>query len=345
MLNTNENGLYCEAGDFYIDPWQPVDRAIITHAHGDHAMAGTRHYLCAKDGENLLRQRVGEAASIAVLNYGAAITLNGVKVSLHPAGHILGSAQVRLEHRGEIWTVSGDYKLTSDPTCAPFEPVACHTFVTESTFGLPIYRWPDVGEVFADIHAWWRTNQEHGRTSVLFGYSLGKAQRLLVGLDGNHAPILIDGAVARFLPHYKEAGVEFPPFAPLTRATLEDARGRALILAPPMAARGPWLRSLGEVSTAFASGWMLLRGTRRRAGLDRGFVLSDHADWSGLLHTIRDTGAERILVTHGYIEPLVRWLRENGIKADPLETRFVGEGDTAEETPQFSTSVQDTAPQ
>jgi putative mRNA 3-end processing factor len=265
------------------------------------------------------------------LAYGQSISRNGVTVSLHPAGHILGSAQVRLEFRGEVCVFSGDYKKENDGLCVPFEPIRCHTFVTESTFGLPIYRWRSQTEIFGDIHDWWRANQHDGRTSVLFCYALGKAQRLLRGLEPGTGPILAHGAIRRFLSAYEQAGVTFPPLGRTDGDSVKTMEPRGLVLAPPSADHTPWLRKLGEISTAFASGWMQIRGARRRRSLDRGFALSDHADWPGLLAAIAATGAETVWVTHGYTGPLVRWLGESGYRAEALETRF--EGELAEEDP------------
>ena len=309
MLELREPGLYCPAGDFYIDPWLPVDRAVITHAHADHAFPGSRHYLTAAAGEIVLRARLGPEAAIQSLNYGETLQIGGVAVSLHPAGHMLGSAQVRLEQQGEVWVVSGDYKLTPDPTCAPFEPLRCHTFVTESTFALPIFRWPDEAATFAAINAWWRANREAGRTSVLFAYPLGKAQRVLAGIDPSIGPIAAHPSVDRYNAIYRGQGIALPEITPL-------AAGSLLLTPPTTAQRYP------DSSTAFASGWMRIRGTRRRRSLDRGFVLSDHADWPALLRTIEETGAETVWVTHGYRAPLVRWLAERGRNAIAVETRF-----------------------
>jgi putative mRNA 3-end processing factor len=328
LLRPTDRGLYCEAGDFHVDPWAAVDRAVVTHAHGDHLAWGCRSYLVTEDGLGVSRIRVGAEASIRPLPYGQTLDINGVRVSLHPAGHILGSAQVRLEHRGEVWVVSGDYKTDPDPTCRPFEPVRCHTFVTESTFGLPIYRWPPQADVLHDVNLWWRANQQAGRTTLLYGYALGKAQRLLAGLDPAIGPILTHGAVERMVAAYREAGVALPPTT--HAAAMERAdRGRAIVLAPPSADGSTWVRRFGEHATAFASGWMLIRGTRRRRSLDRGFPLSDHVDWPSLLAAIAATGAGRILVTHGYTGPVVRWLREHGLEADAVETRYEGERDDA----------------
>ena len=331
LLENTDRGLYCPAGGFYVDPWQPVERAIVTHGHSDHAQFGARRYLTASPGVEILRQRLGEEAEIEGLAYGQELSLGGVHVSLHPAGHVLGSAQVRLEHRGEVWVVSGDYKTANDATCQPFEPLRCHTFITESTFGLPIYRWKPAEELFSEINAWWKQNQERGRTSVVFAYSLGKAQRVLSGLDAEIGPILVHGAVNRFLPAYFDAGVRLPPSEHATSDNARAGRGRAMVVAPPSAAATPWLRKFGPISTAIASGWMQIRGARRRRAVDRGFALSDHADWPGLLWAIGETGAEQVWVTHGYTSVMVRWLTEHGIQARAIATHFEGELDVEPE--------------
>ena len=329
LLRLADRGLYCEAGDFYIDPWQPVERAVITHGHGDHARWGSERYLCSREGADVLRTRLGASATIRAVEYGDPVDVNGVRVSLHPAGHILGSAQVRVEHRGEVWVASGDYKTQPDPTCTPFELVRCHTFITESTFGLPIYRWSPDADVFDAIRAWWRSNADHGRASVLFGYALGKAQRLLAGLAGTDiGPVYAHGAVERLNRDYRRAGVRLVA----TRHASEMPRGHdfagSMIVAPPSAAGSTWLRRFGGLSTGFASGWMRVRGARRRRALDRGFVLSDHVDWPSLLATVEATGAERVWVTHGTREPLVRWLAERGIEARAVASQWKGEEDT-----------------
>lgn len=329
LIQLTESGFYCSAGDFYIDPWQPVERAVITHAHADHARRGSRSYLTTQDGQRVLRTRMGPDAAIQAIPYGEVVSINGVDVSLHPAGHILGSAQVRVEHRGEVWALSGDYKTGPDTTCAPFEPVRCHTFVTEATFGLPIYRWQPQSEVFSEINAWWRANQAAGKASLLLGYSLGKAQRLLSGLDASIGPIFTHGAVERLTDDYRATGVRLPP----TRYVGEAERGtpwkQAMIIAPPSAHGTPWMRKFGPISAGFASGWMRIRGARRRRAVDRGFVLSDHVDWPSLQETIGATGAERVWVTHGYTAVVARWLQEQGLDAYAVPTRFEGEDGSA----------------
>lgn len=322
MLTVTPQGLFCAAGGFHIDPWKGVEHALITHAHSDHARGGSRRYLCAQPGAPLLQSRLGYADRIQTLPYREPLRIGDVQVSFHPAGHVLGSAQIRIEHRGEVWVVSGDYKLQADPTCEAFEPVRCHTFITESTFGLPIYRWPEPRDVFAEMNRWWAANQAEKRTSVLFAYSLGKAQRLLAGVDPSLGPLFVHPAVRELMPAYDRAGVNLPPVKKAGFENIRAAEGRGLAIIPPPMDGGDWLDSLGEVSTAFASGWMLLRGAKGRRPGDRGFVLSDHADWPGLLQAIRATEATRILVTHGYTAPMVRWLNENGWKAEVLPSRF-----------------------
>lgn len=327
LLSLTPKGLYCEAGDFFVDPWEPVDRAVITHAHGDHATWGSYSYLTSTPGMNVLRARLEMGARIRGVEYGETVRLNGATISLHPAGHILGSSQVRIEHGGEVWVVSGDYKTDPDPTCTPFEPVRCHTFVTESTFGLPIYRWPSQAEVFREINGWWRANAAAGRTSLLLGYALGKAQRLIAGLDPGIGPILTHGAVERMTGIYRQGGIELPPTRYAGAAeSRADATG-AIVIAPPYADSSIWSRRFGDHSTGFASGWMMVRGARRQRSLDRGFALSDHVDWPSLLAAIEATGAGEVWVTHGYTGPVVRWLQGRGIEARAVQTRFEGERD------------------
>ncbi len=337
LVVARPQGLYCLPGDFYIDPWRPVERAVITHAHSDHARAGHGHYLAHHFSEGILRRRVGADIQLQTLEYGESIVHHGVRLSLHPAGHVLGSAQVRLEHAGRVWVASGDYKLEADGTCAPFEPVRCDTFITESTFGLPIYRWPTQAVLFADIQQWWQHNAAQGRASVLFAYAFGKAQRVLAGVDPATGPLVVHGAVEPLNAVYRECGVPLPPTLRVTDPGLGKADlTRALVVAPPSAAGTPWLRRFGEHSDAFASGWMQVRGRRRNRGVDRGFVMSDHADWPGLQQAITATGAERVLVTHGSVATMVRWLREQGLQAEAFKTEYgdeEDEGRVAEDAP------------
>lgn len=322
-------GLYCPPGDFYIDPWRPVERAVITHAHADHARTGHGHYLASETGQDVLRTRLGDI-NLQALAYGQTIEHNGVKISLHPAGHVLGSSQVRLQWRGEVWVVSGDYKLDPDPTCASFEPVTCHTFITESTFGLPVYRWPDTHQTMQDINVWWASNAREQRASVLYAYSLGKGQRILAGIDASIGPIVTHSSLNALNDVYRAAGVSLPVTKSVTELT-DSERKCALVLAPPAVAGSTWLRRFEGYVDAMASGWMRVRGARRRRGVDRGFVMSDHADWPSLLKAIEATEAERVIVTHGSTAVLIRWLQEQGLKAQAFETDYGHEGDAQDE--------------
>ena len=335
LVVARPEGLYCPPGDFYIDPWRPVERAIITHGHSDHARPGHAHYLCHTDSAGILRARLGAGIALQTLPYGEALEHHGVRVSLHPAGHVLGSAQVRLEHAGRVWVASGDYKTEADGTCPAFEPVRCNTFITESTFGLPVYRWPAQATLMTDINRWWQANADAGRASVLFCYAFGKAQRILSGVDPSIGPIVVHGAVEPLNAVYREAGVALPPTLRATDPALDKAAlKRALVLAPPSAQSTPWMKRFGAYADAFASGWMQVRGTRRRRNVDRGFVMSDHADWPGLLRAIGATGAEHVRVTHGSVPVLVRWLQEQGLQAQAFQTEYGDEDKDTDSAPE-----------
>jgi putative mRNA 3-end processing factor len=329
LIASTDRGLYCAAGDFHIDPWRPVSRAIITHAHSDHARFGSDVYVCHRDTAPILRKRLGDV-TIETAIYGQILTRNGVELSFHPAGHMLGSAQVRVAWKGETWVASGDYKLESDGVSLAFEPLRCHAFITESTFGLPIYRWRPQAETFAAIDLWRRENIATGRASILFAYALGKAQRVLAHVDLGLGPIVCHGAIDSINAIYRAAGIALPPTRLATEVDNKRDFSRALILAPPSAAASPWLKRFGDYSDALASGWMQVRGNRRRRGLDRGFALSDHADWPGLIAAIEATGAERILATHGSTEPLTRYLREKGFDARALTTAYSDDEDAGD---------------
>jgi putative mRNA 3-end processing factor len=326
------SGLWCADGGFHIDPWAPVDRAVITHAHGDHARPGSAAYLCAAASAGLLRRRFGADARIEAIAYGETLTLGSVRLSFHPAGHVLGSAQIRIESPGGTTVVAGDYKRAADPTCAAFEVVPCDAFITESTFGLPIYRWDSTTSIVDDIAAWWRANADAGRTSVMFCYTIGKAQRLLAELMRvTDRTIYVHGMMLGMIDAYREAGVAMLPVTPVIeragtrRKSAADSFAGQLVLAPLSARGTPWMRRLGEVSDAFASGLMRVRGVRRQRGFDRGFVMSDHADWPALLQTIEETGATRVLATHGHAEPLARYLSEHGLDSGVIRTAWEGE--------------------
>lgn len=330
VVITTPEGLYCPAGDFHIDPWRPVPRAVLTHGHADHARAGSASYLVAAPGAALIRERLGAAAPIEPVAYGEHRRYGAATVSLHPAGHILGSAQVRIAVDDAVWVVTGDYKRDPDPTCAPFEVVPCDTLITEATFALPIYRWPAPEAVAREVLAWWDACVRARVPAVLYCYALGKAQRLLAELARvTDRPVHLHGALVGLTALYREQGVAMLPTTPVS----DSARGRdfagELILAPPSAAGSPWMRRFASASTAFASGWMRVRGNRRRRGHDRGFVLSDHADWPALVATVRDTGARRVLATHGNTDAFVRWLIEQGHDAARLGTDYHGEDGAA----------------
>lgn len=332
LIVRSESGLYCPAGDFYIDAWRPVALNVVSHAHSDHARPGSARYITARDGVAVLKRRLGADITVEGLRYGHNITINGVSMSLHPAAHLLGSAQVRLEHRGEVWVFTGDFKTAADPTCATFELVRCNTLITECTFGLPIYRWRDSAAIAAEINEWWRQNQAQGKTSILVAYALGKAQRLLSMLDPAIGPILLHGAVHAMTETYRQCGVALPQTHYADAETVKAHRGRAIVIAPPGAEGSPWIRKFHPESVGVASGWMQVRGQRRRRAVDRGFVLSDHVDWPNLLATIEATGAAHVIATHGYTGPLVRFLRERGMSAEEFRTQFSSEtGDEADQ--------------
>ena len=322
LLQPRPEGLYCPAGDFFIDPMLPVARAVVTHAHGDHARAGSARYQVAASGIGLMRERLGPDALIDAHDWAEPFVLGDVEVSLHPSGHVLGAAQVRMACDGRVVVVSGDYKREADPTCASFEPVPCDVFVTESTFGVPVYRWPPMAQVIDELLAWWDDCARRKVPAVLFCYALGKAQRILAELAlRTTRTVHLHGAMLRMVEAYREAGVHMLPTEPVS----ESAQGRdfagEMVLAPPSAAGSPWMKRFAKASTGFASGWMQIRGNRRRRGYDRGFVVSDHADWPGLLRSIADSQAGRIYVTHGEGDTLIRYLREQG--RDALSLRVL----------------------
>ncbi|MBX2814566.1 MAG: ligase-associated DNA damage response exonuclease [Saprospiraceae bacterium] len=328
LVQFRPEGFYVPAADVYIDPWRKVERAIITHGHADHSRWGHGSYVCSALSEPIIRHRLGKI-KLNSYDYGDTFSVRGVKFSLIPAGHIVGSAQVRIEHKGEVWVISGDYKVEDDGISGAFEPVPCHTFISECTFGLPVYNWLPQKQVLSEINAWWRENQENGVTSVLTAYSLGKAQRLLAGLDTDIGPIFTHGAIEEMTQVIRRSGLSLPATRQLTDDVRKADLPLALVLTPPGATGTAWMRRFKKVSIASASGWMQLRGTRRRGSLDRGFVLSDHADWDGLNLAIQATGAENVYVTHGYTHVFARWLKSKGINAGVVETQFSNDGNEA----------------
>ena len=324
LLKFTDSGIYCEAGDFYIDPWRRVEKAVITHAHSDHARWGMGHYLAHPISGEVMKLRLGADISLQTAPYSESVIINGVKVSFHPAGHIPGSSQVRVEHKGEIWVAAGDYKTQPDNVSDPFETVKCHGFITESTFGLPVYKWKSNDDILTEINEWWSENAANNITSVIFCYSLGKAQRILNGLQ-NIGPVFCHGAIANTNEALINAGLSISDCAPINRDTNAELFKKAIVLAPPGAEGTPWMKRFKDVSTGIASGWMQLRGTRRRRNADRGFVMSDHADWPGLIDAVKSTGADKIVVTHGYTDVFARYLAENGWNAITEKTEFGAE--------------------
>jgi len=319
LLQLSPEGLHCPAADVWIDPWRPVPRALITHAHADHARPGSGEYWAVATSEGVLRRRLGATIELHGLAYGEILERNGVRISFHSAGHVLGSAQILLEAGGERWLVSGDFKRQSDPSCAPFEPVRSDVLIGEATFGLPIYQWRPTGEVVGEMIAWWREAPE--RPSVLFCYAFGKAQRLLAELHaaGVEEEVLLHGAVQALIEPYRMAAVAMPPTRPLSQLTTTESLAGRLVLAPPAAQGSPWMRRLRGAQCGLASGWMAVRGARRRRAGCRGFVLSDHADWAALLATARQSEAQQVYWTHGHAEAIARYLGEvEGISSDVL---------------------------
>jgi len=318
VLQFTNKGIYCPAGDFYIDPTRPVDRALITHAHADHARTGMGHYLSAESTRPMLDHRLGKISAETV-PYGAGLQVGGAKVSFHPAGHVPGSAQIRVEVGGEVWVAAGDYKTVADGVSEPFEPIKCHAFITESTFALPVFKWTPDAELRADINAWWAANAAIGKASLIGAYSLGKAQRVLASLDPTQGPILTHAAVEGTNAVLRAQGVALPDTVQVTQDMNPKDYPGAIAVAPPSVIDSAWAKRLGPHSTAFASGWMALRGIRRRRSVDRGFIMSDHADWPGLNAAIKETGAEKIFVTHGYTAVFTRWLQDQGYDAQDID--------------------------
>ena len=315
LLTFTASGIYCPRANVYIDPSRKVDYAIVTHAHSDHARRGMKRYLAHRDTVPLLKLRLGQEISVRGVNYGEVLTVNGVKFSLHPAGHVIGSAQVRVEYNGEIWVVSGDYKLEDDGFCPPFEPIRCHHFVTESTFAMPIYQWPGQEVAINQINQWWEENAREGKTSILLGYSLGKAQRLLDSLAEGIGPIYTDKAVEATNQALREHGISLRETKMVDETISKQDFKKSLIIAPANITQSPFAANMKPFSMANASGWMMLRNARKRWSADRGFIISDHADWPGLNKAVRATEAEKVYVTHGYAKNFAQWLRETGIDA------------------------------
>lgn len=321
LLTFTPEGIYCAAGDFHIDPWLPVPLALITHGHADHSRLGMGAYMATTSAAPVMRHRLGEIKMDTVA-YGDVTSINGVDVSFHPAGHVPGSAQIRVAHKGDVWVASGDYKTVDDGLSEPFEPVRCNAFITESTFGLPVFNWTPQDILADQINDWWARNAADGVFSLLSCYALGKAQRLLRAVDPSIAPILTHAAIENTNRIMRGQGIALPDTTLVTPDLDLKAHKGALVLATPSALNSTWARRFKPASSAFASGWMALRGVRRRRAADRGFIMSDHADWNGLNDAIKQTGAERIFVTHGYRSVFSRWLSEQGYDAKVVQTQF-----------------------
>jgi putative mRNA 3-end processing factor len=334
VLRFTSHGIYCPDGDFYIDPTRPVARALITHGHSDHARPGHGHYLATHQALPVMRHRLGRIVAEGI-GYGERRQIGGVEVSFHPAGHVPGSAQIRVARRGEVWVVSGDYKVEADGLSEAFEPVACHCFITECTFGLPLFRWEPQARIAEQISAWWQENAAAGRTSLLAAYGLGKAQRLITMLPAI-GPILTHGVVEDTTAILRAQGYAIAPTIRVSDAVTRHSHPGALVIAPGSALASDWAQRFIPAASAFASGWMALRGMRRRQGQGGGFVLSDHADWPGLNAAIKATGATRIFATHGYTEPFRRWLESQGYEAGIVQTVFSG---PTKEAPQDPTEI------
>lgn len=328
LLQFTGKSIYCSQADAHIDPWIPVDRAIITHAHSDHARWGSKHYLAHKDSEAILRLRLGPDISLQTVEYGEKFVINGVVFSLHPAGHIIGSAQVRVEYKGEVWVASGDYKLEDDKFCVPFEPVKCNVFITESTFGLPIYKWQPQQEIFSEIDNWFAQNKLEDKASILMGYSLGKMQRILKGIQLPDGPIYAHGAIYTLNDRLRQAGHDLPELTLVTKETDKKLFRGSLVLAPPSVDSSTWIRKFNPYSLGYCSGWMALRGAKNRRAVDQGFILSDHVDWPDLNTAVIESEAEKVYVTHGYTSIFSRWLNENGIEAGEVTTMYGNEEET-----------------
>jgi len=321
LLEFTDKGIFCSQGQFYIDPWKPVNDAVITHAHADHAYAGHKHYLSHHLSREVLHYRLGEI-NLQTVEYGQTVVKNGVTISLYPAGHVIGSAQVKIEYKGEIWVVSGDYKVESDGISTPFEPVKCHHFISECTFGMPIYQWKQQQEIFTDINSWWKNNAENKVATVIIGYSLGKAQRILQNLDLSIGTVFTHGVIENTNEALRRNGVQLFPTERITALTTKEAVSRGIIIAPPSSVGTPWMRKFQPYSFGYCSGWMAIRGAKKRRAADRGFVLSDHADWAGLVSAIDATDCESVYLTHGYTATFTRYLNEIGFDAHEVHTLF-----------------------
>jgi putative mRNA 3-end processing factor len=328
LLEFTDCGIYCNAGMFYIDPWKPVDDAVITHAHADHAYTGHKQYLAHHLSKEVLLYRLGDIR-LRTIEYGETITKNGVEITMFPAGHVIGSAQIRVSYKGEVWVVSGDYKTEDDGISTPFEPVKCHHFISECTFGMPVYSWKPQSQIFNEVNNWWRSNVSNGVATVIVGYSLGKAQRILQNLDLSIGNVYTHGVIENTNEALRRNGVVLNPTERITMQSSKEEVRKGIILAPPSSVGTPWMRKFGPYSFGYCSGWMALRGAKRRRAADRGFIMSDHADWNGLVSAIDATDCECVYLTHGYTASFTRYLNEIGFNAREVHTLYGGEEEDA----------------
>jgi len=321
MIQFTSKGIYCVPGKFYLDPWQPVDLAIITHGHADHAYPGMKKYLCHHFTVNILKSRIGHDIQVEGLAYNRPFHINGVKISLHPAGHIIGSSQIRMEYKGKVIVFTGDYKIQDDGLSTPFEPVKCHELITESTFGLPIYRWESVAAQTQRLNEWIMHNQGFKKTSVFIGYSLGKSQRILNAVK-DMGEVYVHYSIAKLNMAYSEAGIQLPPYHIVDLRTDTKQLDGKIVLLPPALLDTHLLQKIPHVAYAICSGWMQIRGARRWRSADAGFAISDHADWNGLLQAVKESGAEKVYVTHGQTATFSKYLNEIGIEAEEVKTNY-----------------------
>ncbi len=321
LIEFTEKGLYCRQGDFYLDPWKPVDKAIITHAHSDHARWGSKHYLCQEQTKPLLKLRLGDNP-YQTAGWNDPVFINGVSVSFFPAGHIIGSAQVRLSYKDEVWVFTGDFKIEDDGISTPFEPVPCDVFITESTFGLPIYKWKPQETIFQDMNEWVMKNHTQKITSVIIAYSLGKAQRVLIPLARTGIPIYGHGAVCNVNETLINSGWKLPNIQRITPDVSKADLAGSIVIAPPGADGSSWMKRFTPYATGLCSGWMQVRGNVRRRNPEAAFALSDHADWPGLITAVKATGAKKVFTTHGFQSAFSRYLNENGIESEEVVTAY-----------------------
>lgn len=326
LLTFSPKGIYCPQADVFIDPIHPVTKAIITHAHSDHARLGHKYYIAQRQNKEILKLRLGQGINLTLKEFGETFMINGVKFSFHPAGHIWGSAQVRVAHKGEVWVASGDYKTEADHFSQDFEPVRCHTFITESTFALPVFQWKPQSHTMDEINQWWANNAAEGKASIICAYALGKAQRVITSVNRDIGPIYVHGAVWNVHQALDQDGAELPVVIPTNEEFKKNTNFSGSLIVTPSSALGTsWTRKFHPYEVATVSGWMNVRGIKKRRNSGRGFVLSDHADWNGLNMAIKETGAEKVWVTHGYTETYARWLRQQGLDARSVDSLSIRE--------------------